>query len=355
LVVLTALGVAACVKIAWWADPDRAIDKRIFAQAAEFDLHSPIWSLAFSPDGDKLALATVSNHVWLMDDTRAVRTVIGSIPMHAVRSLAFAPDGRALAIGGPGRVVRLMDTSSGSDLGGFEPDGDDNASQIAISPDGRYLAAGGTSGTVTIWERDDRRRLGALAGVDAVTALGFAPDGSTLAVGDETGRVRLCAVPEWATRIIQPADAPFSGVTALAFSPDGASLAALSKLQGDVRLWNPADGRLRATIPSDANQVRALAFSPDGSLLVMAQADGGAALWSLAEGRTLARVRANGYALQCAAFSADGQLLATGGADGRLRLWDVAQAIGSRTSALRLIGPREPRRRAPAPAAPPAR
>jgi WD40 repeat protein len=335
LVALTALGGAAVVETAWRADPDAQKDGRIFAQAAEFDLHSPVWSLAFSPDGDKLASSTLSNDVWLMDDARGVRTVLPRGRMDAVRSLAFSTDGRFLAIGGPGPVVRLVDTFSASDLGELEPDGGNSASQVAISPDGRYLAAGGGSGTVTIWERHGRRRLGALAGRDAITALGFAPDGSTLAVGDETGRVRLWAVPERTTRIIQAADAPFSGVTALAFSPDGASLASLSKREGCVQLWDPSDGRLRATIPSGAAQVRALAFSPDGALLVMARADGCATLLGLAEGRELARVRANGCALQCVAFSADGRSLATGGTDGRVRLWDVARAVGSRTPAAR--------------------
>jgi WD40 repeat protein len=324
------VGAVALVETAWRADSDTAFDGRIFAQAAEFDLHSPVWSLAFSPNGDKLAASTILNQVWLIDEACGVRTVPSTGRMDAVRSLAFSTDGRFLAIGGPGRVVRLVETSSCSDLGELEPDGSDNASRVAISPDGRYLAAGGCSGTVTIWERHGWRRLGTLAGPDAITALVFAPDGSTLAAGDETGRVRLWAVTEWTTRIIQAAAAPFCGVTALAFSPDGASLASVSKTEGCVRLWNLSDGQLRATIPGGAAQVRALAFSPDGALLVMAQADGGATLWGLVEGRELARVRANGCPLHCVAFSRDGRSVATGGTDGRVRLWDAALALRAR-------------------------
>jgi WD40 repeat protein len=327
LVTLVALGGAAVVATAWRADPDAATDRPSFAQAAEFDLHSPVWSVAFSPDGDKLASSTISNEVWLIDDARGLQTVLRSGRTDAVRSLAFSPDGRVLAIGGTGQVVRLVDSSSGSELGELKPDGGDNASHVAISPDGRYLAAGGRGGTVTIWDWDGRRRKGALAGRDGITALAFAPDGRALAAGDVTGRVRLWAVPERTARIIQAADTPFSGVTALAFSPDGASLASLSILEDCVRLWDPSDGRLRATIPSGAAQVRALAFSPDSALLATAQADGGATLWNLAQGRESARVRAKGWALHCVAFSADGRTLATGGTDGRVRLWDVARAL----------------------------
>jgi WD40 repeat protein len=330
LVALTALGGAAVVTAAWPPDPDAAIDERTSAEAARFDLDSPIWSLAFSPDGVKLASSTLSGDVWLVDDARGVRAVLPRGPMDAVRSLAFSPDGRVLAIGGEGQVVRLVDMSSASDLGELVTDGDDNASKVAYSPDGRYLAAGGCRGTVTIWDRGSRRRLGALAGRDAITALAFAPDGSTLAAGDVTGRVRLWAVPERTTRIILVPDAPRCGVTGLAFSPDGTRLASATKLEDCVRLWDPSDGRLLARVTGTAAGVWALAFSPDGEMLAIAHADGGAALWGLAEGRELARVRANRCGLQCVAFSADGRSLATGGTDGRVRLWDVARAVGER-------------------------
>jgi WD40 repeat protein len=152
LATLVALGVAAVVAIGRRADLDVETDGRIFAQAAVFDLHSCVWSLAFSPVGDTLAATTLSSELWLMDDARAVRTLVRKTRMKVVRSLAFSPDGLFLAIGGPGRVVRLVDTSSASDLWALEPDGDDNASVIAISLDGRYLAAGGYGGTVTIWD-----------------------------------------------------------------------------------------------------------------------------------------------------------------------------------------------------------
>jgi WD40 repeat protein len=263
--------------------------------------------------------------------------------MNGVRSLVFSPDGRVLAIGGSGRVVRLVDTSTASDLGELQPDGEDSAAHVAISPDGRYLAAGGSSGTVTIWDRRDQRRLGALAGPAPITTLDFAPDGSTLAAGDARGRVWLWTIPVWTRRILLAAYEPRYGVTALAFSPDGTSLASSSPLEGCVRLWDPSDGRSLGTIPRSTGTVRALAFSPDGGLLAIAQADGSAVLWGLAEGRVLARVRANGCGLQSVAFSADGRSLATGGADGCVRLWDVAQAVGRRIPAASLIGPRERR------------
>jgi WD40 repeat protein len=332
LVVIALLGTAAVVEAALRADPDTPADgeERPFAQAERFDLHAPVWSLAFSADGAKLASATIFGDVWLMDDAHGLRTLIRDGHMSTARSLAFSPDGRLLAIGGPGPVVRLVDASSASEFEQLEPDGGDNASHVAISPDGRYLAAGGSLGTVTIWDRGSRRCLGALAGHDSITALGFAPDGSTLAAGDVTGRVRLWAIPRGMERKILAGEAPRYSVTALAFSPDGSGLATASQVGACVQLWDPSDGRLRGAIPRAPASVRSLAFSPDGTLLAITQSDGVAALWGLAEGRELARVRANGWGLQCAAFSADGRSLATGGTDGSVRFWDLARALGGR-------------------------
>ncbi len=123
LVVLAVLGCAAVVDNGGRADPDSPIDgdEPTLAQAAQIDLHSPVWSLAFSPDGARLATSTVSNDVWLMDDAHGVLTVPRQGLGNGARSLAFSPDGRVLAIGGPGRIVRLVDASSASELAQSSP------------------------------------------------------------------------------------------------------------------------------------------------------------------------------------------------------------------------------------------
>ena len=107
----------------------------------------------------------------------------------------------------------------------------------------------------------------------------------------------------------------------VAFSPDGTWLATASN-DATARVWEAATGKEVARLPHE-DSVLAVAFSPDGKWLATASKDGTARIWELGTDREVARMQ-HEDGVRGVAFSPDGKWLATGSLDGTARVWDAA-------------------------------
>jgi WD40 repeat protein len=283
-----------------------------------------VWSLAFAPDG--LRLASGGSHavqVWEVQTGRELARLRGHT--RAALALAWSADGRRLVSGsGPGEnALRLWDLAGGREVACLRGHpGEVRA--VAWTPDGRHVASGGgmLDNSVRVWETQGGSTLRRRGGHEGpLKCLAFSPDGSRLASGggmfDNAIRLWDADGAEVACLRGHKAD-----VTCLAFASDGQRLASGSR-DRTVRLWNLDDNREQACLRGHMAEVRSLAFSPDGRCLASAAADRTVRLWDAAAGRELLCLRGSDAEVWSVAFAPDGRRVAAGSYSGTVRIWDA--------------------------------
>lgn len=282
---------------------------------------SPVYAIAFSPNGSRLASASSDGTLRLWDTASGHTVEILKGHRGTVNAVTFSRDGSRLASASSDGTARLWDAVRGDALATMK--GHTGAvTRVKFSPDGSHLASASWDGTVRLWDAGDGRPRAALLGhTGFLTALAFSPDGSQLASASNDGTVRLWEPTTG--RPIAALEGHAGAVNAVAFSPDGSRIASAGT-DRTVRLWDAAAGAPTALLEGHTRTVKALAFSPDGSLLASASWDETVGLWNALEGHPAASLVGHTGFTTAVAFSPDGCQLASASNDGTVRLWDTA-------------------------------
>jgi len=281
-----------------------------------------VWSLAFSPDGTRVAAPGPDFSVLLWDASsgKELRRFAGH--QDGVNAVALSPDGKLLATGSDDTTLRFWDAESGQALHEIQ-ERDSGFHSLAFSSDGKTLAATGAGDRIHVLEVPSGREILDLQGQnDSADSVALSPDGKILASGNSTGIMpRTIHVWDLTTRKELSVLDGHDQTIRLAFSPDGRYLASASS-QHLVCLWELASGARAFKLQRETISANALGFSPDGSVLAVA-GNLGITLWDVRSGRRVLEGWGPRKAVLSLGFSPDGRRLATGMRDGTVLLWDL--------------------------------
>jgi len=232
-------------------------------------------SVAYSPDGVRLAAADeLRIRVW--DAATGKRLSECQGPTSPIYRVAFSPDGSKVIGASSDQTARIWDALSGKEL--LKVEHADAVWGAVFSPDGRTIATAGGDKTARLWDAATGKLLHTFTGHTAMlTRVVFSPDGEWLATTgyDRTARIWNVKTHRQQT-VIRTGSAQAQVVL---FSPDGKSLATADE-SGSISIWDWKARKKLMQLSGLSRQVFALDWSRDGRTLASAGAEG-VVLWDV--------------------------------------------------------------------------
>jgi WD40 repeat protein len=306
-------------------------DTETQTELSTYNLFAPVFGLAISPDGTRVA-ATRSTNISILDisdpaNPEQVQELLGL--SGAVLALSWSPDGTKLASGGRDNIVRVWELEKNSAIRVLE-EHTGEIQGLSWSPDSRLLASAGGDGQVIVWDVNN----GVPAGdplssevFDFFYDVSFSADGRFLAAGQGNGTVRIWKWPSG--ELLEAIPHHASIVYSVDFSPQpGSARLATGGEDGRIGLFsiNVQDPLSETFGPRPLNGA-VLDIKPLGeeNLLLAAAAPNGVELYDLTGGELNFRTNIAGL-FSAAAFSPQQDQLLLGAVDGFVQLVDTVSA-----------------------------
>jgi len=199
-----------------------------------------IFGVAFSPDGKKIAACGADRAVRVFD--LATRKQLIQVEDHAdwVMDIAWSPDGTKLASASRDKTSKVFDAVKGESLVTFNGHGQP-VFGVVFAADGKSVATSGSDKQIRIWNPADGKAIRAIGGFgNEVFRIVLAPDGKLFSSSaDNTAREHTAA----SGAAVKTYSGHKDWVYTVSYHA-GSNKVASGSYDGEIRIWNAADGKL---------------------------------------------------------------------------------------------------------------
>lgn len=277
----------------------------------------PILALAFSRDGEKLAVGGF-REVTIWDLKGHLQERITNTPAR-IHSISFDPTENRFAIAGgkPGRSGELTIYENGRFLTNLLRTADEFLA-VAFSPNGKLLAGSGADNSIRVFRTENWEPVTVIQQhADWVTSISFNSDGTRLisASRDRTSRVYDPESGELHTTYVNHPSAVASAV----FLSD--ELAASAGREKVIHFWDQNEGQKRNQISDAGGEIYELVAS--GEFLFSAAADNSIRQYSIKDRKLIRNYNEHSEAVFSLSYHPSTAKLAAGSFDGSVNIWDT--------------------------------
>ncbi len=286
-----------------------------------------IWSVAWSPDGKRIASGSWDQTVQVWDALSGKNVFIyhgHAGAQNGVFTVGWSPDGKRIASGGGDKTVQVWDAINGENVLTYR--GHSNGiHKIAWSPDGKRIVSGSFDHTAQVWDASTGKNILTYRGhSDVVYWVTWSPNGQYIA---SAGGANDKTVQVWDVstgKKILAYRGHSDGVPAVAWSPEGKRIASAGG-SGDktVQVWDAFTGDNVLIYRGHSMLVHSVAWSPDGKRIASASFDHTVQVWDASTGDNVLIYRAHSSSVFEAAWSPDGKRIASGSLDNTVQVWSA--------------------------------
>ncbi|MCH7685794.1 MAG: WD40 repeat domain-containing protein, partial [Planctomycetes bacterium] len=291
-------------------------------------------AMALSPDGRQLAVGNWQGpglkptlSIYDLETGQAVASMHGHTK--SIWSVAWSPDGKRIASGGNDQTVKVWDRSTNEiicTLAGHE----NSVHALAWNPAGTRIASGSRDGTIRIWDVAKQEEIVRLEhGGGFVDSVAWRPDGQLIVSASPMEGLKMWNVETW-TEASQ--DASLRGIAnsvspyCVAWDADGKRLAVAGLGQDGqpvAIVWD-RETKQHLRLHGHRREVLSVAWSHDGAKLATGSFDKTVRIWDAATGQQLMILRGQTGRVDHVAWLPNGRRVVAEG-DG-VKVWSVTHS-----------------------------